>query len=385
MKNVCVVLDGFFSLRNGQLISPNMGYDFWKRYLSVFNTVTVLTRYPRSSFKDGKIVCGKNLFLCFVPFFDSFQSLYNTFGIAGRSFFRLRKTHSFILRAPGLLPLFFGLLCCITKKKYSVEVVAEPADVFSKNSFEHPLRPIIRFFFVGGLRFLCRNAFAVSYVTESFLQKRYPPSSLSFCTHFSSIDLLPSFFSPKKRVSIKREYPVLINCAMMQKKIKGQDIFLKTIYLLKQKGFFAQGILVGGGDHSTYFKNLANSLGIQRQIRFVGLLPSGSRISRIMDQADFYISPSRQEGLPRSVIEAMARSLPCLASNVGGTSELLPQTFLLDHNPASYAQRIIQLWMRKKQLSLIGVRNRRFAKRYLFSRLSKRRTFFYRYIFSKDV
>ena len=104
-----------------------------------------------------------------------------------------------------------------------------------------------------------------------------------------------------------------------------------------------------------------------------------------MDQADFYISPSRQEGLPRSVIEAMARSLPCLASNVGGTSELLPQTFLLDHNPASYAQRIIQLWMRKKQLSLIGVRNRRFAKRYLFSRLSKRGTFFYRYIFSKDV
>ncbi|MBU6149507.1 MAG: glycosyltransferase family 4 protein, partial [Verrucomicrobia bacterium] len=163
---------------------------------------------------------------------------------------------------------------------------------------------------------MCRNAFAVSYVTESFLQKRYPPSPLSFCTHFSSIDLLPSFFSLKKRVSIKREYPVLINCSMMQKKIKGQDIFLKTIYLLKQKGFFAQGILVGGGDHSTYFKNLANSLGIQRQIRFVGLLPSGSRISRIMDQADFYISPSRQEGLPRSVIEAMARSLPCLASNV---------------------------------------------------------------------
>ena len=385
MRNVCVVLDGFFSLSNGRLLSANMGYDFWKRYLAVFDSITVLTRYPKHSFKSGKKVNGAKLFFCFIPSFDSFRGFLKAFGVAGRAFFQLRRTHSFILRAPGLLPLFLGLLCSLTKNKYSLEVVAEPADVFSKDSFGHPLRPVIKFIFVLGLRFLCRNAFAVSYVTESFLQKRYPPGVFSFCTHYSSIDLSPSFFTAKRRASLNKKYPVLVNCAMMQKRIKGQDIFLKTIFLLKQNGLLANGILIGSGDHLTFFKDLSKNLQIQRQIRFVGLLPSGSRISRIMDQADFYISPSRQEGLPRSVIEAMARGLPCLASNVGGTSELLPEPFLLDHNPASYAQKIIQLWSRKKQLTLIGARNRRFAKGYLISRLSKKRTAFYKFVFLKDV
>ena len=172
---------------------------------------------------------------------------------------------------------------------------------------------------------------------------------------------------------------------MMQKKIKGQDIFLKTIFLLKQQGILAKGILIGSGDHLNFFKDLAKAMQIQKLVRFIGLLPSGYRISNLLDRADFYISPSRQEGLPRAVIEAMARGLPCLASNVGGTNELLPARFLLGNNPMSYAKRIIQLWPRKKDCSLIGARNKRFAKRYLISRLSKRRSSFYRFIFLKDA
>jgi len=385
MKNVCVVLDGYFSLKNGHVFSPNMGYDFWKRYLAVFDSITILTRYPKHSFIRGKKVNGNRLVFCFVPFFNSFLSLLKASANTGKAFFQLRRTHSFILRAPGLLPLIFGILCCLTRKKYSLEVVAEPADVFSKDSFGHPLRPVIKFFFVNGLRFLCRNAFAVSYVTESFLQKRYPPGIFSFCTYFSSIDLSPSFFSAKKRATLTKKYPVLINCAMMQKKIKGQDIFLKTIFLLKQKGILAKGILIGSGDHLNFFKDLAKAMQIQKLVRFVGLLPSGYRISNLLDRADFYISPSRQEGLPRSVIEAMARGLPCLVSNVGGTNELLPARFLLENNPMSYAKKIIQLWPRKKERCLIGARNKHFAKRYLIAHLSKKRSAFYKFIRLNDA
>jgi glycosyltransferase involved in cell wall biosynthesis len=134
-----------------------------------------------------------------------------------------------------------------------------------------------------------------------------------------------------------------------------------------------------------FFKDLAKAMQIQKLVRFVGLLPSGSRISNLLDRADFYISPSRQEGLPRSVIEAMARGLTCLASNVGGTNELLPARFLLENNPMSYAERIIQLWPRKKERCLIGVRNKHFAKRYLISHLSKKRSAFYKFIFLNDA
>ena len=39
---------------------------------------------------------------------------------------------------------------------------------------------------------------------------------------------------------------------------------------------------------------------------------------------DVYVQPSRQEGLPRAVVEAMSRALPAIGTCVGGIPELLP-------------------------------------------------------------
>src|SRR5207244_4508989 len=56
---------------------------------------------------------------------------------------------------------------------------------------------------------------------------------------------------------------------------------------------------------------------------------AGAEVFALLDQADIFVLPSRQEGLPRVVIEAMARGLPCFASALPGNYELLESRFLV--------------------------------------------------------
>ena len=47
-----------------------------------------------------------------------------------------------------------------------------------------------------------------------------------------------------------------------------------------------------------------------------------------LDACDIYIQPSKQEGMPRSVIEAMARGCLCIGTNVGGMPEIISEQYL---------------------------------------------------------
>lgn len=380
MKNVCVVIDGYFALYKNRVISPNLGYSFWRRYLQVFKTLTILTRRPKNIFTKGKVVSGDKIFFLFCPYFSDLSGFLVS-GFANILFFlKIKGTHSLIFRVPGLIPFLFGYLCVLTNKRFALEVVADPYDVFSKHSFQHILRPLFRLFFTFSLRFLCQYASAISYVTKYSLQKRYPPNFKAFTCSYSSIELKTSYIKKEPHQFFLNSHPILVNVGMMQKRIKGQDIFLEIIYNLKLNNFYTEGILIGDGDSISVFKDMAKYLNINSQVTFVGLVPNGKRIMRYLDKATFYISPSRQEGLPRAIIEAMARGLPCLASNVGGTSELLDDFCLCKLDAQEFASKIKFLWANKRKMARLSDRNKKVAADYVESTLKKRRNAFYTFI-----
>ena len=82
--------------------------------------------------------------------------------------------------------------------------------------------------------------------------------------------------------------------------------------------------LAGGGDN-TALRELAERLGVSDQVVFEGSLPH-DKMFAWLDGLDVYIQPSLQEGLPRAVVEAMSRGLPCLVSKTGGMPELVGET-----------------------------------------------------------
>ena len=71
---------------------------------------------------------------------------------------------------------------------------------------------------------------------------------------------------------------------------------------------------------------------LKGRVEFLGQLRGGGAVREVLDCSHIFVLPSRQEGLPRAVLEAMARGLPCIGSDVGGFSEILPPDAIVPPN-----------------------------------------------------
>lgn len=78
--------------------------------------------------------------------------------------------------------------------------------------------------------------------------------------------------------------------------------------------------LVGDGELRPAMEQLAQELGIAERVRFWGIR---SDVADILNAADIFTLPSKYEGNPMSVMEAMAAGLPVVASRVGGVPEVV--------------------------------------------------------------
>lgn len=81
--------------------------------------------------------------------------------------------------------------------------------------------------------------------------------------------------------------------------------------------------LVGDGPRLEAMVALAAGLGLNEEVRFLGLRHD---VHRILAGAQIFALVSRWEGLPRSILEAMRAGLPVIASDVGGVRELVDST-----------------------------------------------------------
>jgi glycosyltransferase involved in cell wall biosynthesis len=102
----------------------------------------------------------------------------------------------------------------------------------------------------------------------------------------------------------------------------------------------------------------AGALGLASAVEFLGQLDRDG-VRRALDAADLFVLPSLTEGLPRALLEAMAKGLPAVASAVGGIPELLPSEFLVPAGqPDQLAQSIRRLMSADAEREAAAERNR---------------------------
>jgi glycosyltransferase involved in cell wall biosynthesis len=116
-------------------------------------------------------------------------------------------------------------------------------------------------------------------------------------------------------------------------------------------------------------------------VHFCGQLTNPVDVRSELDKADLFVLPSRQEGLPRAMVEAMARGLPCIGSNVGGIPELLPAEDIVPPNDVSaLASKITQVLQQPARMQQMSTRNLIKAGEYKDEILNVRRRDFYQFL-----
>ena len=85
--------------------------------------------------------------------------------------------------------------------------------------------------------------------------------------------------------------------------------------------------MIGGGNKER-LENLAKRLNVSELVHFEGIVPH-SQIFEKLDEMHMYIQPSLQEGLPRSVVEAMSRGLLCICANTAAMPEMVEPKYIV--------------------------------------------------------
>lgn len=83
-------------------------------------------------------------------------------------------------------------------------------------------------------------------------------------------------------------------------------------------------LLIGGNGEVEHAKSVAESLNISHSVDFLGWI-DGAIKTDLLKNADIFVLPSYNEGLPMSVLEAMSWSKPVITTMVGGIPELITQ------------------------------------------------------------
>jgi glycosyltransferase involved in cell wall biosynthesis len=105
--------------------------------------------------------------------------------------------------------------------------------------------------------------------------------------------------------------------------VKGLDILLQATSILeKDNRLDFVIVLIGEGPLLNSLSNSAENLGISDSVVFIGPQPQ-TVVAQWMQTANLLCLPSHMEGLPNVILEALAQSLPVVASNVGGIPEVI--------------------------------------------------------------
>lgn len=392
-----VVIDGHLIVTpDGKIWSQRIyDYNFFKRYLDVFDSIRVVSRIKESDNNDNypNLCSGDNVeFFGIDDFRGPKQYITKYFTINSKIKRAFSNCDCAIFRIPSTTGYLFMNKFKKNKLPYSIEVVVDPWDSFSNDKAFYI--QIIRRIWTKRLKKACLQANGVSYVTKNALQNRYPSFAKTygedenhFESYYSSVKLSKEYFKNSVEYKEKNSELKIIHVSnMIANSTKGHKEIIEAVSILHNKGINIKVEFVGQGDKIDFFKEYANKLNVEDKIKFIGALSSSDEVRDALMKADMFVFPSHAEGLPRVLIEAMAVGLPCLSTNINGIPELLDSEYLVEVGDSKTLAHKIERFINDEKLREVeGKRNIKIAMEYMDDKLQLRRNEFYKKLYQLAI
>ena len=351
----------------------------FSRYYLITRTLTVAIRTELKSDDNVKGLSKINL--------DNFQvvscpnlsslkgMLFGRFKLESILYDHINNVDFLIIRLPSLIGILSIEIARKMNKPFLIELVGCPWDAYWNHSWKGKLiAPFMRY----ATKKAVKNAPYVVYVTNEFLQHRYPTTGRTIgCSNVALPTLDESVLDArlhKIKQTTKNKPIVLGTTAAVDVRYKGQEYVIQAIAELNKQGYNFEYRLVGGGDKAR-LQSIAEKYSVADKVIFEGSIPH-ERIFDYLDDIDIYVQPSKTEGLPRALIEAMSRGCPCIGSNAGGIPELLDNAYIFSRGKFKELATILAGFDTEKMVEQ-AKRNFEFSKKYAKVIIEKRRKEFF--------
>lgn len=321
---------------NGIYCNTTLTNQVFERYLKVVDKLTIAIRtfHLEKSYKDEnlqKIQLNDLLNIIECPNINSINGmLFDRKGTYEVLYQLVADTDVVFARMPSILSNMVVDIAIKLNKPYLVEVGGCVWDAYWNHSLKGKI--IAPYLFWETRRIIKNAPFAV-YVTQEFLQKRYPSRGKTAICSNVILDRSHNQILEKriKKIRSKKLNNAIIigTTAAINVRYKGQEYIIEAISILNKQGYNFEYHLVGVGT-TEYLQSIAKKYGVIDKIKFLGVLLNEDVI-KWLDEIDIYAQPSKQEGLPRALIEALSRGCPSIGSTTGGIPELLSKDVVFNN------------------------------------------------------
>ena len=155
--------------------------------------------------------------------------------------------------------------------------------------------------------------------------------------------------------------------------VKGQEVLIRAASELIRRGEKIFLVLLGDGELRRDLEELSLRLDIAEFVRFLGWQPD---VARVMAAFDIFCLPSRNEGMGKVLVEAMAMGKPIIASSVGGIPDIVRSgengILVPVGDAAAWAEAIIRLCRDSEKRRRMGDAGMQMAPRYNSEEMIKR-------------
>lgn len=348
MATLLMSCDEYVYENNGTYyVTSNDWLFFFQRYLRVFDRLKLAVRCENTAVveKNHVPINDSRIEVVPIPMFHGPLAYATKYFSVGKSIEGvLNDCDAAILRIPSTVAMRVGKKVMRKHIPYACEVVFDAEDGWKAST---GLTRLIWKKIDKDMRKMCSRADGVSCVTEHYLQQHYFPSnSNAFTEHYSSLALDKSFYGSEKKAPTHK--PIILahvaNVIGFNDR-KGTVELIQALPILKAKGCHVIARFAAKDRNGVIpdLKKYAESLGVGECVEFVGFL-NREQLDLFLSESDIFVFPTVAEGLPRVIIEAMSKGLPCITTPVSGNPELVDPHFLVEYSDIqSLAARIEEL------------------------------------------